>query len=480
MKFGIRTSLFTKIMFFFVLNLVVLAAVFGLLFGLDFRFEHRLPFFLNVNRLDTLSRPITTETQDLMRSERDAVLARFSKEQNVEFYIFSEDGTQIGGPPVILPPEVASRLAGGFKMPGPVRDNRGLPPARVGPGGPPSPSFYVRSSDPVLYWSGAPIFIFDRDAPDPIRARLVASSDSIIGHGLFFNPLPWLATIGLVLLVSAAVWFPFVRGLTRTIAEMDDAAQKIAEEDFTVRVSERRGDELGRLGSSINHLASRLEGFVSGQRRFLGDISHELNSPLARMQFALGILEDRVAGKELEYVGDVREEVEMMTKLVAELLAFSKAGIRTQSLELEIVLLKPLIDRVVSREKTNETVEINVTANDSLEALAHPEMLARAIGNVVRNAVRYAGSAGPIEVSARETDGLVEIVVRDNGAGVPEDALEKLFDPFYRVETHRSRETGGTGLGLAIVRTCVEACEGRVFAANLEPRGFAITMLLKK
>ena len=88
-------------------------------------------------------------------------------------------------------------------------------------------------------------------------------------------------------------------------------------------------------------------------------------------------------------------------------------------------------------------------------------------------------SAGEIGISAADGNGSIEIRIADRGPGVPDEALEKLFDPFYRVETHRSRETGGTGLGLAIVKTCVEACGGKVSARNLAPTGFEATMLLK-
>jgi two-component system sensor histidine kinase CpxA len=260
---------------------------------------------------------------------------------------------------------------------------------------------------------------------------------------------------------------------------MTVATREIAEEKFDVRVSEKRTDELGGLGSTINHLAKRLSGFVTGQKRFLGDISHELNSPLARMQFALSILEDRVDEKNRAYVEDVKEEVELMSKLVAELLTYSKAGIKTQQVNLERVLVKPLVELVVQRETVAENADIKLKIDENLEALAQPELLSRALANVVRNAVRYAGNAGEISVSAENGNDQVKITVADSGAGVPEADIEKLFDPFYRIETDRSRQTGGTGLGLAIVKTCVEACQGKVFAENRSPSGFAITILLK-
>lgn len=109
-----------------------------------------------------------------------------------------------------------------------------------------------------------------------------------------------------------------------------------------------RRDKRGRLGKAINHLATRLSGFVQGQKRFLGDIWHELNSPLARRQFALSILEERIEPAERSYVADVQEEVAVMTKLVSELLAYSKAGIKQAEIKLEPVGLHSLVPQVIS------------------------------------------------------------------------------------------------------------------------------------
>jgi two-component system sensor histidine kinase CpxA len=98
---------------------------------------------------------------------------------------------------------------------------------------------------------------------------------------------------------------------------------------------------------------------------------------------------------------------------------------------------------------------------------------------LVRNATKYAGSAGPIYISAKKGVDLVEIIVRDNGPGVSEDLLDQLFEPFFRPEVSRDRDSGGVGLGLAIVKTCVETCKGTISAANLKPNGFAVTITLK-
>src|SRR6202000_411277 len=125
-----------------------------------------------------------------------------------------------------------------------------------------------------------------------------------------------------------------VRGITRSISRMTRATEKIAEGNFDVRTQVRRQDELGFLSEAINRMAERLPGVVSGQKRFLGDIAHELCSPIARIQVALGILEQRADEKQKAYLQDLREEVEQMSGLVNELLSFTKASMGSARLKL--------------------------------------------------------------------------------------------------------------------------------------------------
>jgi two-component system, OmpR family, sensor histidine kinase CpxA len=485
---GVRFSLFTRIIVWFFLNLLVLGVILFVFFSYNFRFRPNSVFsnFFSGN-IETVARQIGIETDDKTRAERDEVLKSYAeKYKGVEFFLFDNKGNQLGGRELALPAPIVEQMIREETAPPPPRPSGGDVPdqAKMPPRGAPPPpmpiSTYVRTNNPTLYWFGARTMTFEKGGSEPIRTRLLAVSDSFYGYGLYFNPTPWLILTGIIVLVSCLFWFPFVRNITRATEKITRATEQIADEKFDVRISETRSDELGILGRSINHLAKRLEGFVGGQKRFLGDISHELNSPLARMQFALSILEDRVDEKDRAYVEDVKEEVELMSKLVGELLTYSKAGIKTAHVELEKVGLRALVERVVERETANENAVVKISVDDRLEVLAQPELLSRALGNVVRNAVRYAGQAGEIDISAtKPASGSVELKIADRGAGVPEEALEKLFDPFYRVETHRSRETGGTGLGLAIVKTCVEACQGKVSAANLAPHGFEITILLK-
>lgn len=476
---GVRFSLFSKIILWFFLNLLLLGAMLFLIF--NFRPDPRSRFFgSSANRIEAVSRLIVGATDEKTREERDEILRRYSEAYNVEFYLFDYLGNQLGGKTVTLPAEVYNEITRpeGFQQrqqdnTNAAREPRGLPP----PG--PPPSIYFKTQNPTLHWVGQRTMTFNIGEAQPVRTRLLAVSDSYSGHGLFFDPTPWIVIASVIIFVSLALWFPFVRNITGTVKQITRATEQIADEDFEVRVGEKRTDELGRLGKAINHLAERLSGFVGGQKRFLGDISHELNSPLARMQFALSILEDRVEEKDRAYVDDVREEVELMSKLVSELLSYSKAGIRGAAVKLESVPLKDLVERVAAREGTRSDSEVEIDIDADLDVKAQPELLSRAVANVLRNAAQHSGGLGTISVRAERVDHHIRLSVADGGKGVPEGDLEKIFDPLYRVNSDRSRETGGTGLGLAIVKTCVEACGGRVYAENLSPTGFVVNMILK-
>lgn len=495
----LRGSLFAKILLWFFLNVMALAALVVAIAALQYRLPGTSPFFLG-NRLDTVAAAITDEMRAGDSPER--VLGRYADQYGVDMLLFAIGGRRLAGPDTPIPAEVRAYIAGPLPPPPPppppppqgglAEPPPGAPPsaerppkarldARVfaGPRLPPAqlrPVFTVRTTNPTRYWAGVRLPVFEPGTDRPELATLLAVSTSFTGHGLFFSISSWVLAAAAVLGVSILLWVPFVRGLTSSLRRMTSATERIADERFDVSLDERRSDEVGRLGAAINHLSQRLAGFVGGQKQFLGAIAHELNSPLGRLQMALGILEERVAPSCRPYVADAQEEVASMSRLVAELLAFSRAGMTRRELPLSPVPLGPLVEDVRQREAPD--ADVRVSMEEGIAALGHADLLTRALANVLRNARRYAGGCGPICVSATRSGDRVIVQVVDAGPGVPEDALPRLFDPFFRLEPDRARATGGTGLGLTIVKTCVEACQGSVAARNASP-GLAVTMTLR-
>lgn len=334
----------------------------------------------------------------------------------------------------------------------------------------PVPHTVLHAGVPPAYWILLPLP--PREVGVPMT--LVVRAQSLWSGGFLLDPQPWILAGTGALVLSILFWLPIVRGITRDLGRMTDRTEEIAAGRFDHRLALTRRDELGRLGEAIDRMASRLSHHVAGQKRFLGDAAHELSSPLARMQTILAILETRPPSEQGSYLEDLHEELDEMAGLVNELLAFSRA-LHGRPPRLENAALRPLVDRAWAREGSSE-VSLDNRVPEILRVSADAQLLQRAIANLLRNAIRYAGHAGPITVEAARDGSQVVLTVADLGPGVAPEALPRLFEPFFRPEDSRARELGGTGLGLAIVRTCVDACQGTVSAANRSPAGFEVVI----
>lgn len=486
-------SLSAKILLLGLLNLALIAAALLVFARLQFRlsFESMLlsPSF---DRIMAMARSMALELEETPVEGREELLARYGRNYGARFYLFDQAGTRLAGQPVQLPGERLQRLLDSVPPPYPrVAGPDGPPPgqdepprpgppdriARLGRPTPQSPVFLVRAGSPTRYWIGARIPIRSAGDRNSIPGTVLVEANSIFNSNLFFDFRLLLAVVLAIAAISVLCWLPFVRGVARALSEMDDATGRIAEGHFDVHVSEQRTDELGRLGRQINLMASRLSGYVARQKRLLGDISHELCAPIARVQFALGILDQRADDGQRKHVNVLNEEVQHMSGLINELLMFSKAGIKAADTTLMQVNVASTIERVVARE-TASGGSVEVSLEPRLYVTANEKFLFRSLSNLLRNAIRYAGGAGPISITARREEREVVITVADCGPGLPEEAIAEVFEPFYRPEASRSRETGGVGLGLAIVKSCIESCRGSVSCRNRTPSGLEVTLRL--
>lgn len=419
-------------------------------------------------------------------TEWDAMLAQLGKDYRARAYLTDSLGHRIAGEAALLPGPVRARFRhdsppGGGPPPMHLREEgrreegkMGPPPPKGmrkkgGPDRPPPPVFLMVTEG--RYWIGGRIRL-----PD-LGGMLVLETESMFNPALFFDP--WLvATVGLAVTgLSFLCWFWFVRSLTRSIRHMDAATERIAEGSFDTHIVVNRADELGHLGEQINRMAGRLETLVSGQKRFLGDIAHELSAPVARMQLALGILEDRADERGKAKLADLREEVEQISSLVSELLHFSKAALRPEVVQVQPLAVADVVRRAVARESV-PGAQFEVRVDPELHVLANEVYFSRSLANLLRNAIRYAGGVGPVEIAARPEAQDVVITVADSGPGVADDQLERILEPFYRPEQARTRASGGAGLGLAIVKAGIESCRGSVVCRNREPHGLEVTIRL--
>ena len=488
-------------------NLLLLGAVF-LAFA-HYQFHLNLQSFLVApaeDRVRDVARSVTSDLAQTPAANRTALMGRYAAQYGVDFYLFDNNGpTQLAGRVVNLPDRVRDEIArqppeprrdppprradpppprdeDGPNGDGPPPERRPPPPPRGGRRGPPPPadartfvanaSFQTEQmSEDGLYWALTRVPVVDPDETDLVRGTLVIAAPSFWGTPLFFDFKPWLGAFAAAIAVSLICWLPFIRGLSRSISKLTDHTGRIARGEFENHLTLHRSDEVGSLAASIDLMADRLSGFVRGQKRFLGDIAHELSAPVARIQFALGILEQRTGEEEVE---DLREEVRHMSGLIAELLSFSKAGLDAGGAAVVPVDVKAIAQQAIAREGAAVEVEIP----DETMALAEPNLLLRALSNLLRNAIRYA-PGGAITVSAQKEGAVVRVIVADSGPGLPPDELDRVFAPFYRPDTSRNRDTGGAGLGLAIVKNCVEASGGTVVCRNRQPHGLEVEIQLK-
>ncbi len=507
-----RRSLFVKIFLWFLMSLALLIALVAGIFNLDFRFRAESALISGLGgHGKAMGQVILNELYEARYYEWGSILERFGKAYELDLILCQSNGRILVGPNRPIPAEVKDALrevelnSKPLHRPAPrpgfssgERSTRGIhpgdgrpsgldsgrgrsdPPFRLLPLPPPEKlrfKYLLRTSNPTRYWAWVSFPFHERPQTHPVNLFLLAASNSITGNGLFFNPMPWLLLAGFVLAASILLWIPLVKTITRPLARITRAAEEIARGNFSVHVEDERKDEIGRLGAAINHMSGQLQTLVMGQKRFLGDIAHELASPISRMELGLSILEQRLQGEDSDRLKDITEEVRHMANLINELLSFTRAEIGSERLNAEKILLSPIVGSVMQREGS-AGVEITSHIADDISVWAVDNLLRRALSNVLRNAVRYAGQAGPIEISARREGDKVRLMVADRGPGVPEEAIGRLFEPFYRPEAARNRRSGGVGLGLAIVKTCVQACGGTVMAENLRPKGFCVTITL--
>ena len=269
--------------------------------------------------------------------------------------------------------------------------------------------------------------------------------------------------------IFAVLCYWLARQLTSPLRKMQKTIERFGHGDFSARVNSRRADEFGQLGRAVDQMAERIESLVKSQRRLLQDISHELRSPLARLGVAIEL--GRSSGNPATAFNRIEKEADRLNALVGELIQVTRAEGDPSGLAIEPVRLDELVRVIVDDvhiEADRRHVDLHVdTCEADIEG--NPELLRRAIENVLRNAVRYSPEGTRVDITLTRSQTGFRVAVRDFGSGVPEDSLEHLCDPFYRVESDRGRTSGGVGLGLAIAKRAVELHHGSLKVSNAAP-----------
>lgn len=303
-------------------------------------------------------------------------------------------------------------------------------------------------------------------------------------HGI---PLHFLVRLSMELIIAGLICYMLARYMTTPIIKLGKATRQLAKGNLSIRVSPSLGnrkDEISGLAVDFDNMAERMEKLLTARRNLLRDVSHELRSPLARLNVALEICR-RHAGPEVEvFLKRIEQESEKLNDMIGQILTWNKVEFGTTDLETAKVDLTGLVLEITTDadfEARNKNRAV-VSTTDSCILEGNPDLLRRAIENVVRNGVYYTDEGTAVEVrlrSVQNVDGAHALItVRDYGKGVSEDALPKLFKPFYRVDESRDTETGGAGLGLAIAEAAVRHHGGSIRAENAGGGGLIVEMTL--
>jgi signal transduction histidine kinase len=287
---------------------------------------------------------------------------------------------------------------------------------------------------------------------------------------------------------SGLVCYLLAGYLTGPVVRLRSATQKLAAGDLSARAggsTSRQGDEIAQLVRDFDTMAERLEKLVKAQARLLNDISHELRSPLARINVALALARQRSGPEAEAFLDRMDLESDRLNELVERLLTIARLDASVDGAQKRPVDLADLIAEIAEDadfEAQGRGCHVVAVIQDACLVNGNPALLHSAIENVVRNAVRYTAEGSDVEVRLeqgnREFQPEAVVRVSDFGPGVPDDSLDKIFLPFYRIDDARGRQTGGVGLGLAITERAVELHGGTVRASNRKEGGLIVEMRL--
>jgi two-component system sensor histidine kinase CpxA len=377
--------------------------------------------------------------------------------------IVGPSGADLLGRPI--PRFMARRLAGNLPEPGHDAHPAPPDPGRGARYRPPQPLPLIIAGDGTVY-----------------RLALIPRRPGFFGT--LEVPQVRGAILLLAVLVTALLSWWVARSVSRPVRALTSATRALAGGDLDIRlpaqVSKRR-DELGVLARDFDHMARRLRELVRGRERLLRDVSHELRSPLARMQVAVAL--GRQPGADVgQSLQRIEGEAQRLDALIDQVLRLSRLDAGAAALRLEPVDLVGIVDQVARDagfEGQGRDVHVQWHPPEgSILVRADGELLASAIENVVRNALRYSSPGGVVEVALHAREREAQLIVRDHGPGVPEGDLQRLFEPFFRVAESRSRDSGGDGIGLAITARVLAAHGGGARALNATGGGLQIELSL--
>ncbi|MEO9080246.1 MAG: HAMP domain-containing sensor histidine kinase [Rhodanobacter sp.] len=285
-----------------------------------------------------------------------------------------------------------------------------------------------------------------------------------------------------LLFIGAVGWW-VARSVARPVEALRRATRRMADGELSARVGPQGGlahDELAQLAGDFDTMASRIEALVAHDRGVLQDLSHELRSPLARLQLILDLARrGRDADESAPYFSQAEQEIARLDRMLGEMLALSRMEGGLPGMEREQLELADLLHGCLAQSRLAadaQHVELRLACVESVMVSGNAMLLERALDNLLANAIKFSPAGGMVKMSLRTAQGFAEIVVRDHGPGVPIDELPLLFRPFFRGSNAVRAE--GHGLGLAIVQRVLQVHGGKIEVCNATGGGLEIRLRL--
>jgi two-component system sensor histidine kinase CpxA len=285
--------------------------------------------------------------------------------------------------------------------------------------------------------------------------------------------------------LSGLLCYLLVLSILKPVVQLQKASKRMAAGDLSARVgsASERSDEIGQLGRDFNTMSEKVETLLNGQKRLLADISHELRSPLARLQLSIGIAQQQDPKSQSESslvaLNRIEKEAGQIESMIGQVLTLSRLDNQDTVLNCQQTSLSQILNALIEDaqfEASQKHKQLVFSCPQDVVLNVDPQLIASAIENILRNAIHYSESKIEVAVEAKN-DSLV-IVIKDDGQGMESDQIQKIFDPFYRSSTARDRNSGGVGLGLAIAYRAIVQHQGYLHAKNADEGGLEVIITL--
>ncbi len=299
------------------------------------------------------------------------------------------------------------------------------------------------------------------------------------GLDLGVDPMLWWVILGAFAVAAAITWFAVRREL-EPVNQLVGAADRIGSGDLSARVDPTGSEELSRLSSSFNEMASSIETEDLRRREFTSDVAHELRTPLSNMRGYLESAQDGVSPLNGDLIDSLHEDALHMQAIVDDLQVLTLAEAGTLQVLLEQVSLGSLLSSVVTAHKLSADAKgVSLVAEETTDVVpADPARLRQVLSNLLSNAVRHTPAGGSVTLGTSSDGNQTVISVTDTGEGIGEEHLPRLFERFYRADSSRTKATGGSGLGLAIAKQLVEAHDGKLTVSSVVGEGTTFEVAL--